>query len=375
MTVREHTILIVDDRPENLQVLSQMLTESGYGVRAVTSGKMALMTVERALPDLILLDVMMPEMDGYKVCQTLKASPDTSGIPVIFISALDAPVDKVKAFEMGAVDYITKPFHLEEVQARIATHLQIKEQQQEIERLREEDRRYFDEVNYIREDLVRSITHELKSPLAVIFSYASTMQRFDAIKNNERLAHCVSAIKRSTMSMSELIGNILEAAKIEAGIDFIPTSISITDLIKIHVNNFESLAENKSITMTFHQTDVNAVVEADERLMGMAISNLLSNAIKYTPEGGSVDIYVRATGEDRITISVNDTGVGIPEDDLPNIFKRFYRVAHESHLAIEGNGLGLSIVDAIIQQHKGKIEVVSKLDEGTGFNITLPIAS
>lgn len=136
-TDRTETILIVDDVPANLRLLSQMLFESGYGVRAVTSGARALTSIDASLPDLILLDIRMPEMDGYQVCEHLKVNPKTHNIPIIFISALDATEDKVKAFTAGGVDYITKPFQVEEVLARIKTHLSLRKMQRQLQETNE----------------------------------------------------------------------------------------------------------------------------------------------------------------------------------------------------------------------------------------------
>ncbi|MGB1287585.1 MAG: hybrid sensor histidine kinase/response regulator, partial [Aggregatilineales bacterium] len=293
-------------------------------------------------------------------------------IPIIFLTAKSNPEDKVKGFKSGGDDYITKPFHLEEVQARVETHLKLQRQKHEIERLREEDRRYFEEITQIREELVQSITHELKSPLAVIYSYAGMIQRYPEIQENEKLANSINAIKRSTMNLSEMISNILEAAKIEAGIDVLYHRVLLNELVDFQVANFQSIASQKNITFIFHDRETKIRISADERLMGMAISNLLSNAIKYTPDNGSIDVRLTTADEQIVTLSIKDTGIGIPVDDLQNIFKRFHRVPHEAHLAIEGTGLGLSIVESIIQQHQGEIRVDSILDEGTTFHIILP---
>ena len=171
--VTSNDILMIDDKPENLQVITEMLRYSGYTVHGVTNAEEALAVIAQELPELVLMDIMIPgEMDGYALCRHLKADEITQTIPVIFISALDDTLDKVRAFDVGAVDYITKPFQLEEVLARVETHLKLRYQQREIERLREEEHRYYERLAEVQQDLLRSTTHDLKNPLSVVMSYA-----------------------------------------------------------------------------------------------------------------------------------------------------------------------------------------------------------
>jgi DNA-binding response OmpR family regulator len=158
-------ILIVDDTPANLSVLTTMLQQYGYKVRPAISGDVAITAVNREKPDLILLDITMPGKNGYEVCEILKSSPDTRDIPIIFISALDAIDDKMKAFHVGGVDYITKPFHVEEVQARVNAHLQLQEQRRRIE-----------ELVTFKDEMMRVVSHDLKNPIGLILGYAEMMK-------------------------------------------------------------------------------------------------------------------------------------------------------------------------------------------------------
>ncbi|MBZ0304490.1 MAG: response regulator, partial [Anaerolineae bacterium] len=159
-------ILIVDDIPTNLEVLMEFLESSGYRVRVATDGESALEQIDYAAPDIILLDVMMPGIDGFETCQRLKENPVTRDIPVIFMTALSDTVDKVRGFELGAADYVTKPLHKEEVVARVNAHLMLYRQKQEIERLRQQDRVYYEKLSQIKDDILSTASHDLKNPLA-----------------------------------------------------------------------------------------------------------------------------------------------------------------------------------------------------------------
>jgi two-component system, sensor histidine kinase and response regulator len=188
--IKQHlsgNILVVDDTPENLELLMSLLGERGYTVRPAVNGELALKSAQSNPPDIILLDIRMPEMDGYEVCRQLKAGTTTRNIPVIFLSALDETLDKIKAFEVGGVDYVTKPFQSEEVIARVETQLELYRQRREIEALREKEKRHSEERNKLKDQFVQMVSHDLKNPLSVIVTYLGLLKRTSAINDQKAM--------------------------------------------------------------------------------------------------------------------------------------------------------------------------------------------
>ncbi len=379
MTSSLGNILVVDDQPANLRLLSDMLNNQGYEVRAAIDGPMALMTAQAESPELILLDVNMPQMDGYEVCSRLKADPATAAIPVIFISGLGETMDKVKAFHVGGVDYITKPIQVEEVMARVESQLTLyrqrrtlEEQRREIECLRDQDRLYFEKLSEIKDQFLRMASHDLKNPIGAIMGYVDIMlhfnQKVDEAKREEYLHH----IRGAAEQMHRLVMDLLDLAKIETGLALVPEPTLLNGFLRQNVSMFEVPAQQKQIQLSLDLSPEDVTLQMDPARMGQVLSNLISNAIKYTPEGGSVAVSAeRQNGY--VVIRVRDNGLGIPEKDLPHLFERFYRVKDKAHLASEGTGLGLSIVKALVEQHNGQIQVESRSGEGSVFSVALPV--
>jgi len=366
-------ILLVDDKPENLQVLSDMLLYSGYTVRGVTNAKMALRTIAHSPPQLILMDIMMPgSMDGYELCRRIKADEATRDIPVIFISALDATLDKVRAFDVGGVDYITKPFQLEEVLARVETHLRLRYQQQEIEQLREEEHRYYERLSEVQQDLLRSTAHDLKNPLTVIMSYTYLLADSEPIRQDEQLHEYTQRVLQSSRQMQRLLTELLEIAQLETGNSL---SLEVADPIFFfaeYVNPFQASAAKKDIRFDVDILPDVPLVRIDKPKMGRAISNLIINAIKYTPRGGEVRVWMEANPAGVFRMGVTDNGAGIPADELDRVFDKFYRVANDAHRQEPGTGLGLAIVQTVVRQHGGEVYVQSEVGRGSTFTIELP---
>ncbi|NDJ59563.1 MAG: response regulator, partial [Chloroflexi bacterium] len=227
----KNVVLIVDDIPTNLDVLLEFLQETGFEVLVATDGEDAIQKASYAQPDIILLDVMMPGIDGFETCRRLKATDATKDIPVVFMTALSDTVDKVKGFSIGAVDYITKPLQWEEVLARINTHLTIHRQRVEIERLREQDRRYYETLSQMKDDFVNATTHDLKNPLTVIFMSVDFLRkhgRVDDRDGREYLDH----IELGAQQMHGLINDLLDLAKIETGTGLIKDEVNLVTFVR-----------------------------------------------------------------------------------------------------------------------------------------------
>lgn len=378
-TLNTGDILLVDDNPINLDLLSGMLFERKYRVRVATNGKRALAAVRSCLPDLILLDINMPDMDGYEVCRRLKTDESTREVPVIFISALDEAMDKVRAFEVGGVDYVTKPFQFEEVLARIENQLKISRLQKEMAFKNEElahANLKLKELDRIKANFAAMLVHDLKSPLSVIkgtlelFSYEESL--------DTTLKDLVTTSERSVDKMLNLINEALDIFRNDAqDVTLEVKSINPETLLRSVAEEARLAALSARITVECSIEPKLPSILADPDKLERVFANLLSNAIKFTPEGGRISldaITVSGTGVESgltfVQVSLTDTGEGIPADTLPYIFEP-YRQARSQRSAL-GVGLGLAIVKRIIAEHGGNISVRSQVGVGTCFTVMLP---
>lgn len=350
-------ILIVDDTPDNLRVLSSILIARGCKVRKALSGKMALTICQTTLPDLILLDVMMPSMDGYETCVALKAKERTCQIPVIFISALSDVMDKVKAFEVGGADYITKPFQVEEVAARIAHQLTIKQLTEELRR-----------SNAELEQFASIVSHDLQSPIAGVVSLVELMQQqYHGVLDPEG-QDCLLEIAATGKRMSRLVRDLLAYSRINAK----PLEFESVDCNKILEEARANLLYDLSSSGAKIVSGDLPAVEGDRTQLVQLFQNLISNGIKFRRPGVTPEIEVSATAkEDRWVIAVRDNGIGIPPDKRDRIFEVFQRL-HSSQ-EYPGHGIGLTACQKIVRRHGGNIWIESQTGEGTTFFFTIPL--
>ncbi len=368
-------ILVVDDNQANLRLLTDVLSSRNYRVHEALNGPEALRIAQSALPDLVLLDISMPGMDGFEVCTRLKADVSTRDIPVIFISALSDIDDVVRGFEVGGVDYITKPFKFREVLARIASQLTLVRQRQEIEALRHQDRQTFESLNRMKNEFIRMATHDLRNPLNVILGYRSVLQRLTVAEEHRALMdEALQAIDDNVEKMRKLVTDMLDLAQMETSWQFKPAPVSLAGLLEKAVGNFHLIAEQKGITLALAPPTGDTTVIVDASAITRVVDNLIVNALKYTPPGERIAVRAKLRGQHAI-IQVGDTGIGIPPEDVPRVFDAFYRVKRPDVPDVEGTGLGLSIVKAIVERHGGHIDVRSKVGTGSVFSVILPRGS
>lgn len=370
MAIGDGRILLIEDDSANIEMLNYLLTSSGFEMVSAVGGEAGITKAVEARPDIILLDIMMPGIDGFETCRRLKAIDDVRDIPVIFLTARSDIVDKVKGFEVGAVDYITKPFQYEEVIARCRSHIIMDRQRREIERLRDEDRLYYEKLSEIKDDVLNTATHDLKNPLNVIMTSLYLLRRHGCV-DDAKGEQLVNACEISAKQMRNLIADLLDLARIETGQGVSLQDISLNSFCQSMLDGIAPLAQEKQIALRFSPLQPDYVLSFDVSRMGRVLDNLLSNAVKYTPSGGNVELSVQMQNG-VVLIQIIDDGLGIPEDDLPHVFDKFYRIHREEYLAQEGTGLGLSIVKSIVERHGGEIWVESELDKGTTFSIALP---
>ncbi|MBI5930470.1 MAG: response regulator [Chloroflexi bacterium] len=370
---RRGVVLIVDDIPTNLEVLMQFLEGAGYEVLVATDGESALEQVEYAAPDVVLLDVMMPGIDGFETCRRLKANPASRDIPVIFMTALSDTVDKVHGFELGAEDYVTKPLQQEEVVARVTAHLTLHRQKQEIQTLRLQERLYYERLAKIKDNILSTASHDLKNPLTSILITIDGIRHY-LPKEQEVVHKKLDTLQQEANRMYNLIVQLLDLARLESDIILRKQSLSLYKWLNDNIYYVHPQVDDKQIQIKTELPEQDATVYWDNERMDQVIQNLLSNAVKYTPIGGTVEVSALIQGQD-VYIQVSDTGLGIPSNDIPKLFTKFYRVNTRQHMAVSGSGLGLSIVKEIVQKHGGHVWVDSEEGIGSTFGFTIPIGT
>jgi two-component system, sensor histidine kinase and response regulator len=358
-------ILLVDDTPANLQLLSGILREQGYKLRPAPSGKLALRAARALPPDLILLDVRMPEMDGYEVCERLKADPALKEIPVIFLSALSDASDKVRAFAVGGVDYITKPFQLDEVLARVETHLEIRRQRRQVQANYESLRR----LEFLRDSLIHMVVHDLRSPLMMLGEFLALLEKSESQNLSGNGSRFVVQARRSVDDLVAMVNSILDVSRMEAGELKLNRSRCQLDLLLREVaGGFELQGDSAEIALEVPEQPVE--VSADAALLSRVMHNLLGNAVRFATGRDSVRAIVsRSGGEARVEIV--DNGPGIPPEYHEKIFEKFGQV--EDNRAAIGTGLGLAFCKFAVELHGGCIGVESVVGKGSTFWFTLPL--
>jgi signal transduction histidine kinase len=358
-------LLIVDDSPANLELLAGLLRQAGYRVRPVPSGELALQAARLEPPDLILLDIDMPGMNGYEVCERLQADERLKGTPVIFISALDDVLDKVKAFAVGGVDYVAKPFQFEEVEARVHTHLTLRRQERQLQASLAQ----LQALERQRDSLVHMVVHDLRSPLTTLTLLLGMLAPGPQPDPSD-MATMLQAAEESTKRMSAMITQLLDISRLEAG--QMPVKRVEHDLVQTLRTVLASvavLAEKRPVPLDAPEP---SRATYDEDLLSRVVSNLLTNAFKYTPAGREVRLSVtnQAGG---VRVAVTDSGPGIAPEYHQKIFDKFAQT--ELRHKQVGTGLGLAFCKLAIEAHGGQIGVESKPGHGSTFWFTLPLSS
>ena len=354
-------ILIVDDVPDNLKVLGNMLKMDGHKVRPVLNGMQALEAAATEKPDLILLDIMMPEMNGYEVARRLKANPDLADIPVIFISSLSDISDIVKAFNEGGVDYIIKPFRNEEVRARVTTHLELSRQKKQLQQL-----------NNTKNKLFSIISHDLRGPVG------SIKQGLEMITSGKKLDEnfknrLLDELKIASKTTFNLLENLLNWSRIQShSIDLNPKSFVLNEAIINNVDLLQPNAKLKSINVNINAYKLINVF-ADNDAVNLVIRNLLTNAIKFTPENGTVTVSASDKGKE-IEVVISDTGVGMSEEVIAKIFRATSNYTTFGTKGEKGSGLGLILCKEFVEKNGGELSVKSEVGSGTSFAFTIPAA-
>jgi len=370
MTSPLASILVLDDMPDNLQVLSDILGREGHLVRPVTSAAMAFRTMTAALPDLILADIKMPGMDGYEFCRRLKADPGTRDVPVIFISALGETRDKVRAFEVGGVDYITKPFHAAEVLARVRTHLENDALRRSLRQTNLEltlRTSQLEAANKELEAFCYSVSHDLRAPLRGIdgFSHALIEDCQEQLDANGR-AH-LARIRMGVQRMGQLIEDLLKLSRINRS----ELNLEEVDVTALCTRVLDGLAEAEPERRVEWVVQPDLHLCADPRLLQVVVENLLGNAWKFTarrPEG-RIEVGSSLHPEWGSAMFVRDNGAGFDMAYTHKLFQAFQRLHRAEDFP--GTGIGLAIVQRIVHRHGGRVWAEGVADQGASFFFTM----
>jgi len=362
-------ILAVDDDRINLRIIGGILRTEGYEIADAASGEQALEVYAAFRPNLVLLDVMMPGIDGFTTCRTLKKTYGDKCAPVIFVTAKSEADDIVMGFDAGGVDYLTKPFRPKEVVARIRTHLsnqQLVEQQKLlVEQL--------SKANAAKDRFLGMCAHDLRNPLSSIRGLAELMDENAIGSLTAEQKEVVQTIHSASQSMLQLVNELLDVATIESGhlkLDKEPTSVVEIVERSVYLSNIEAAKKSTRIELLKAASD--PMVEIDRNKIRQVIDNLINNAVKYSPKGSVITVVIHS--DDSVAgFAVRDNGPGIPESERHKLFKHYGRLSAQPTGGEKSIGLGLAICRKIVEAHNGTIGVENIEGRGCEFYVSLPI--
>ena len=364
----DYKILIVDDVVSNVLLLKILLTNEKFQVCTASNGNMCIEMAKSEHPDLILLDVMMPDLNGFDTAVILKKDPETHEIPIIFLTALNNPSDLVKGFQVGANDFLTKPFNKEELVMRVMHQIQLVAAKRIIVKQNEELKRTISN----RDKMYSVIAHDLRSPMAsirMVLNLAVNVVSREVV--GDEIFELLDKANRESEETHDLLDNLLKWTKSQTGrLSVVYQDLDLDDIVPGVVDIFRMIAEMKKIDLKYLPAVEKLTVHGDNDMIKTIIRNFLSNAVKFTPEGKGVEVFYEREG-DFARISVRDHGVGIDPERVEAIFRTgetTYGTGGE-----EGSGLGLQLCQDFARKNGGEVRVESTLGVGSTFSFTIPL--
>ncbi len=353
-------ILVVDDSPDNVFLIKTILEEEGYTIHTAEDGPSALAQITASGPDLVLLDVMMPGMDGYEVTRRIRNNTELPFIPILLITAYDSP-SVAQGLDLGADDFIRKPVAVEELLARVRSLLRLKHSIYER-----------DEIARQREDFVSRLTHDLRTPLVAADRMLTLFEQGALGDLSSTMLEAISTMARSNSNLLQMVNTLLEVYRFEAGrksLAFQP--VDLYELLTEVAKALTPLAAEKGLSIDLKLGEIGKnKVSADRLELNRLFTNLVGNAIKFTDSGAvTIALVPNVPTPEYITVEVADTGVGIPVEELATLFERFRSGSHKR----SGSGLGLYLSRRIAEAHQGTIQVRLELGKGSVFSVSLPI--
>ncbi|MEB3212892.1 MAG: response regulator [Leptolyngbyaceae bacterium] len=353
-----YSILVVDDEPANFDVIETFLGQQGYQLHYVDSGEKAIASLDTIKPDLILLDIMMPNMNGMDVCQSIKAMPQGRAIPVIMVTALVSKVVLSQCMKLGADDFISKPINSLELRARVQSMLRIKQQHDDLQSLLK-----------LRQDMVNIVVHDLRTPLGTIFFGLDTLTSFECDRDQRQAI--LKNMQYAGQRLQALTDEMLLMAKLEDGKFFLEKSpVDITELISLILVGFEGVLDKKALTLIRELPDLGTCIYLDQAMIRRVIENLLANAVKFSPIEATIIIKVFHLESGDLQVTIADQGPGIPPDLRQKIFEKYEIGTPMENVAQVG--LGLAFCKMVVEAHGGTIRVEQNDPQGSIFEVTLP---
>lgn len=351
-------ILVVDDSPDNVFLIQTILEEEGYKISTAEDGPSALAQINQSPPHLVLLDVMMPGMDGFEVTQRVRRNEQLPFIPILLITAYDQP-SVAQGLDMGADDFIRKPVEVDELLARVRSLLRLKHSVDER-----------DQIARQREDFVSRLTHDLRTPLVAADRMLMLFQQGALGELSSTMQEAIVTMARSNQNLLQMVNTLLEVYRFEADrkiLNFTP--VDLQDLLEEVVKELSPLAQEKRLSLQLLvESAVDAKVMGDRLELHRLFTNLVGNAIKFTDTGSVTIRLAPKSNESQLIVEVADTGSGIPEAEQPTLFERFRQGSHKR----SGSGLGLYLSRRIVEAHQGTISVKATPGQGSTFTVGLP---
>jgi two-component system, sensor histidine kinase and response regulator len=355
-------ILVVDDQPANIQIVGAVLGKLGHEIIPASDGVTALKRVALRMPDLILLDLLMPVMNGFEVCLQLKLNPEWKEIPVIFLSAADDKDMIVRALNSGGVDYITKPFNQAELISRVRTQLALKTARDQLKQLAED-----------KDELLGILAHDLKNYLGGIHMSAELMSRQIERFKEERLTQLSDNMIRSSSAAMAFLKEFLANSASDHGFTFKSVAVNLAEVAAAAVGQYEEAARQKKIKIQTGFPAEAVIVRADVFALDQVLDNLISNALKFTSPGKQIFISARPAGTHAECV-IRDEGPGFTAEDKTKMFRRYGRLSARPTGGEPSTGLGLSIVRKLVQGMGGELSCDSIPENGATFIVRLPLS-
>ena len=354
-------LLLVDDTPENLDVLNNILKPLNYNIAIAKDGEQAIKVALHFNPDLVLLDIMMPGIDGFETCRRLKSMDELKDVPVIFVTAKNSADDIVNGFQSGGADYINKPFYKEEVYLRIETHLNLRVYLKRLAELSKQKNKF-----------LGIAAHDLRNPLSATIGLCDcVLEGAMDISSEEEKENIFSTIKSTSHEMLALVNDLLDTSAIENGTLVIrKDKASLRDILqkRIDIANYQAIKKEISIDL---ECENSLDIQLDAIRIGQVIDNLIGNAVKFSPKQSAIHVFAKQIGK-TVEVSIQDQGPGIPENEQGGIFDDFHTLSTKSTNSEKSTGLGMSIVKKIIDQHNGKIRIGNNENQGVTIVFSLP---
>jgi len=364
-----YTVLIVDDVPKNLQVVGNILKDQSICSYAALSGEQALKVLKNTKIDLVLLDISMPEMDGYEVCRHIKKNPQLLHIPIIFLTARSQTEDVVKGFECGGVDFVTKPFNSTELLQRVRTHLKLKHYEDELEAKNNE----LQELNATKDKFFSIIAHDLKNPFNTLLSISELLLDEQMNVDEQKQQEFIQMLHDNAKCTYNLIENLLLWSRSQRNkIEFNQEVIYVRELLKECVMLVQhTAAKAKQIDLILDTIDEGLQVIADYDMMSTVVRNLLSNAVKFTHPQGTIHIGAQVSEQEKVLFYVKDTGIGMNPSQIDKLFKIENTYSRLGTQEEKGTGLGLVLCKEFVEKNNGHVWVESVEKQGSTFYFNL----